>query len=545
MFARGSLYLTLSLSMIAAAGLPPDGQADPSPRPSCTGGDRSVSDFDGDGQADAIVGAPTATVDGAKQAGLVTVVYGTKHAFVPERAENLVPGSPGVAGSSKARAAFGEAVDVSFLDADDCADVIIGAPGQKVSRAKGAGAAYVVYGAPGGLGLGKPGLLIRAGSRGVPGKPAKADAFGGVITSNRGLVVNHLVAFGLPVADTGGIENSGAVVVVEFGLDGAPVRKGGALITQDSPGIPDESDALDRFGTAVAIGDPQTEGSLATLFVGTPGEDFGDEHEAGSLTVIDGPTLGVPSAEQWLQGQGPLSDQPEQPDRFGNSVAYGSDPATGQIALLIGSPGEEVITSEPGKADAVVHEAGAAHLLDGCTKLADCTETFLTQGSGPMSDSAEKEDRFGTTLTFAPTRTTQDGLFAILGTPGEKVGKEDNAGMVQMVNTQDHSIVYQAIDESLADIPGEAVTNDRFGDAISPLASSAHGWLGMLVVGVPGKDGGTGVVVTLPFRPPTAADGEDAPPATKPRLWDPGQGAIPPVDFGFGLAIGAMAGVLS
>lgn len=527
MLTRRPIHLVLGLSLLAVGAVSSVAQAAVSLPASCDRSEPSVSDFDGDGIADAVVGSPVATSDGAIEAGVVTVVYGTRHGWVPERAENIVPGSTGVPGSPRAKARFGEAVDVSFLDDDDCADVIIGAPGTKTAGKKAAGVAYIVFGAPGGLGLGKPGLQIRAGSPGVPGSPAIEDRFGGIITSNQGLVANHLIAFGMPAVDAGGEANSGAVIVVQIGSDGAPVSGEGRKITQDTPGIPDDSGAGDRFGQAVAIGDPQTEDSLGTVFVGAPGDDLGEENESGALTVIDGPNLSPLQAERWIQGQAPLGDTPENLDRLGNSVAYGADPVTGQIGLLVASPGEEV---------GDVHEAGSAFLFDGCTKLAECAVTYLTQGSGPVSDTPEREDRFGTRLAFAPTRTTQGGLFAIIGSPGEAIGTANDAGMVQMIDTEDHTTVYPPIDESLAEIPGEAEEGDRFGDSITAVAYTARGWLGMMVVGVSRRDvGGDGVVVTLPFAPPGTTG-----PATKARLWAPGQGAIPPVDLGFGTATGGM-----
>jgi hypothetical protein len=496
--------------------------------PTCDRGQHSTSDFDGDGLPDAVVGSPLASVDDADGAGVVTVVYGSKKKPIPQRATNIWPGSTGVPGSVQEGAGFGTAVAVAFLDDDDCADLVVGAPGEAVGAKGGAGAAYVVFGAPDGIGTGKPGLTFHLGSTGVPGKPAKDDKFGSVITTTHGLVDNHLVVFGVPAADTDAAKDAGAVVVVQMGSDGAPVEDGGWIFTQGSPGIPDDDEEADRFGAAVALGDGQAAGSLGTIFIGAPAEDLGSKIEAGAVTVLDGPNLASPVAEQWVQGKAPLSDVAERTDRLGNSLAYGSDPATGQMAVLIGAPGEDV---------GEVHEAGAAHLLDGCEVLADCQETYLTQGTAPISDAAETEDRFGTALSFAASSTTKAGLIGMIGSPGEAIDGLDNVGMVQLLDTTDHSVVMAPIDESLDSIPGAPDAEDRFGSSLTALAAGGKkGWLGLLIVGVPGESGGVGAVVTVPFGPPAApASGR-----TKPRMWEPGVGAIPAVDASFGVAVGGM-----
>ena len=102
-----------------------------------------MADINNDGIADLIIGAPTATVSGKANAGIVYVVYGTKSIF---SGTLLLTGLNGTNGFEIDGANAGDKIGSSLasgdITGDGIRDFIIGAPGYNSN----AGAVYVVFG---------------------------------------------------------------------------------------------------------------------------------------------------------------------------------------------------------------------------------------------------------------------------------------------------------------------------------------------------------------------------------------------------------------
>src|SRR5690606_860312 len=112
-------------SMLLALMLGATGLTVPQAAAACAG----VSDFDGDGVDDIAVGDPFAA--GGK--GAVHVISGDQ--AVPVTVPEVAEGD-----------GFGWSVRLAKVDADECADLIVGAPYTDVDGNADAGAAYVIYG---------------------------------------------------------------------------------------------------------------------------------------------------------------------------------------------------------------------------------------------------------------------------------------------------------------------------------------------------------------------------------------------------------------
>lgn len=138
--------LSLGGGTIAAA---PAAQA-PVPFPSI-GWQQHNCDYDGNGFDDVLIGAPGATVSGAKGAGYVTVQYSSSRGLSTTRKSILHQNTSGVPGAAEVGDGFGGAVASGDLDNDGYDDAIVGIPGEDLAGLSDAGGAVVFWGSPSGL----------------------------------------------------------------------------------------------------------------------------------------------------------------------------------------------------------------------------------------------------------------------------------------------------------------------------------------------------------------------------------------------------------
>src|SRR6476469_541137 len=119
-------------------------------------------DFDDDCGGEVAVGAPSWNAPGAVDAGAIAVTRDLGPGTVPILMTTATVGYPQQAG-----ARFGSSLLVTDVDGEPPDDLVVGAPGTTVDGVKGAGAVYIIYGSPSGLGGGKPTLRLTEASLGV------------------------------------------------------------------------------------------------------------------------------------------------------------------------------------------------------------------------------------------------------------------------------------------------------------------------------------------------------------------------------------------
>ncbi|GAA2021328.1 FG-GAP-like repeat-containing protein [Nocardiopsis rhodophaea] len=102
------------------------------------------------------------------------------------------------------------------------------------------------------------------------------------------------LAVGLPGEDTGHAPDAGAVTVL-LGSRKGLTAAGACAITQDSPGVPGESEPNDRFGTALRMADMNHDGH-PDLVVGAPGE-YGETQQSGAVWVLNGSANGISTTD--------------------------------------------------------------------------------------------------------------------------------------------------------------------------------------------------------------------------------------------------------
>ena len=143
------------------------------------------------------------------------------------------------------------------------------------------------------------------------------------------------LAIGAPSIRVGSVRAAGGVVVLPSSKKGLSRRE--RIITQSSKGVPGSSERNDQFGYAVTSADFNKDG-YADLAVGQPGEAFGADWDAGSVTVIYGSKKGLNTTRSIVltePGGAGLES------RWGNSLVAFDSNVDGSPDLAVGAPGSE------------------------------------------------------------------------------------------------------------------------------------------------------------------------------------------------------------
>ncbi|WP_327089304.1 FG-GAP repeat protein [Nonomuraea sp. NBC_01738] len=256
---------------------------------------------------------------------------------------------------------LGAAVSLTRVDGDGCADVIVSAPDTEVDGLPGAGAVYILYGG-----------AARPPTRLVAPKPQAGAAFGESLAA-----YGETLAIGAPHQNVAGATAAGAVYLARNGSIES-------TITQDSPGIPGNSEELDRFGTSIALGPD-------VLVVGTPFErrDGAGRQRPGSRV---NPQSGAVTVVRDLWSAPPKGTRLTSPTdcrNFGNSVAYAEKSGfavagCGQVKLYnpAGKPSKTLRTRKRADPTMVAaHTGGFATMWsDSSLQLGDATPMPWKQG---------------------------------------------------------------------------------------------------------------------------------------------------------------------
>ncbi|MGW0146402.1 esterase [Streptomyces sp. NPDC003333] len=332
-------------------------------------------DLNGDGYDDAIVAVPGEDVGGVRDAGRVTVLFGSKTGLKASGSVTFGAATPA------ADAGFGLAVAAARLSGAAPGDVLAVADRRGVHLFTHAGGALRPAG--------------RLDTVGAPGdesiQPASlttgdydADGYADLVVAGRSLEE----------------DGQGRSAVYRGGA-------GGLAYVRDLPG-----------GPATASGDIDHDG-YDDLVAGRP-DRLEDEYEpltGGAVLVFHGgrdlftglDEFGRPD-QVWLQRDPGVPGTPELGDGFGYDVSLGDADGDGFADLAIGVPGEDIGT---------VRDAGMVVVLRGSARgLTTAGVVSFTQNTANVPGTVEKGDRFGAQLRFADT--DRDGHAELLATaPGE------------------------------------------------------------------------------------------------------------------------------
>jgi hypothetical protein len=208
------------------------------------------SDFNNDGFADLAVGAFLEDVGSIENAGAVNVLYGGAPGLTGSGSQFFTQNTAGVGGNAEEGDTFGSALAAGDFNHDGFADLAVGARGESVGTAIGAGAVNVLYGGAPGL-TGSGSQLFTQNSAGAGDSAETGDLFGYALTAGD---FNHDSFADLAVGVFGesvGIALEAGAVNVLYGGAAGLTGSSSQFFTQDTPGVSGSIEPGDNFGNAL------------------------------------------------------------------------------------------------------------------------------------------------------------------------------------------------------------------------------------------------------------------------------------------------------
>lgn len=422
---------------------------------------RSASDFNGDGYDDAAVGDPYATVNGRREAGSVTVLFGTADGRIGAGARQVITQAD-FGDTPEVGDHFGFDVALARADVNDlCADLLVGVPGEDLSAGVNAGLVYLINDLPDVEGT--PDMeAVALTQSGAGGTVEAGDEFGSAVAiMGMHQAERRRVIVGAPGEDVGAVVDAGAVSVFEvesrpFSLGELRQGQRGPLGAIRLPGTPQRGD---RFGSSLALGVvdlPERSGNETAhgLMIGAPGDTVSGHPGAGSVTIVQET---FESASLLSQDSAGVPGAAETGDRFGYSLAYSPQFGVTRGTLAVGTPGEDV---------GAVADAGVVTVFSNIGERF-VARTAFHQDTAGVPGKLEAGDRFG----FALAAGFANAFY--VGVPTEDVGSVVDAGSVQPVRIVGRQLpprFLPTITENARGTAGSVGTANRFGRSIGSMA---------------------------------------------------------------------------
>jgi hypothetical protein len=398
----------------------------------------AAGDFNGDGFADLAAGASGEDVGSVRDAGAVSVLYGSAGGLTSSGGRLFTQ----VGSRAEEQDNFGWALAAGDFNGDGFADLAAGAPAENVGALLFAGAVSVLYGSAAGLTTTGARLFTQVASA-----AEASDEFGWALAAGD---FNHDgfvdLAAGVPNESVPGAAAAAGAVSVLPGSTGGLTATGARLFTQVGGAV----ETGDDFGAALAAGDFNGDG-FADLAADAPSENVGSTVDAGAVSVLPGSAGGLTATGGRLFTQ--VGGTAERFDLFGFALVAGDFNHDGRADLAAAAPLEDVgSTVDTGVVSVLPGSAGG---------LTASGAKLFTQVGG----SVEAGDEFGEQL--ASGDFNHDGFAELAAAaPTEDVGTVQQAGAVSVLPGSAGGLTASGgrlFTQNSPGVPDTAETFDLFG----------------------------------------------------------------------------------